>query len=145
MQPHPKKLNERLQGLLKWVIFGVIIALAPLGASFLNAVTDETSSAWLTVGKQVLAEGELLLIAAAIAADAIGDLIGSGRDDLTLKLLSGGACVLVVFVASLWYGHIAALVHAGKTPQTNLVPVGSLLVLAGTVLATGVAKFVAEV
>jgi hypothetical protein len=87
MSARQKNLKERLQGLLKWVIFSVIIALAPLGASFLNGLTDEASPAWLAVGKKVLAEGELLLISAAIAADAIGDLIGSGKDELTLKLL----------------------------------------------------------
>ncbi len=144
MPNHSKSLKERLQNLLKWVIFSVILALIPLGISFLNEMMDDSVLPWLATGKVVLSGGELLLVAAAIAADAVGDLIGSGKDDRTLKILSGGACVLLILVASLWYGHIATLVHSGKVPKTNLVPVGSLWVLAGTVLTSGVAKFVAE-
>jgi hypothetical protein len=137
-------MRPRSEKLLKWVIFSVLIALVPIGITFLNQTSEDGAPAWLVVAKRVLSHGELLLISAAIAADAVGDLIGAGKESLTLKILSGGACVLIILSASLWYSNIAAMVHSGHPPRTDIVAVGSLWVLAGTVLTGGIAKFVGE-
>jgi uncharacterized membrane protein len=137
-------MAERFQRLLKWVFFSVLIALIPIGITFLNELTEDNAPAWLVIGKRVLAHGELLLISAAIAADAVGDLIGAGKQYLTLKISSGGACMLIILSAALWYANIAAMLQAGRNPNIDLVAMGSLLVLAGTVATSGLAKFVAE-
>lgn len=50
--------------------------------------------------------GELLLVAVAIAADAVGDLIGSSSKAGAAKVLSGGSAIILLFAGAVWYAMV---------------------------------------
>ncbi len=64
-----------LAKLLKWAIFTVVISLVPFGVLALNVLIEgndiQVAALW--------PHGELMLVATALAADALGDLIASNR------------------------------------------------------------------
>jgi len=117
--------------LLRWFIFTVLVALAPLlvyGASTLiegNQVTDE-----LLFGK-----GELLLICCALAAAAIGDIITSGRELETYKLICGGSCVIVVFFTSALYDNIAQHIQLKTHYEPGVVANLSIISFTVTIIS----------
>lgn len=137
--------KNRIRRILKWFLFSVLIALAPLAADGLNRLSQISGTISLkpiTVG--ILGHGELLLISAALAADTIGDLIASGEQFKTLKLVTGGASAIIILLASIWYADIAGILLGGRALDFTTVAYGSSIILAATVLASGCGKFVAE-
>jgi hypothetical protein len=58
--------------LVRWLIFSVVISLLPLLFRFALEATDGKSPTL----SDLLSQGELLLISSAIAAAAVGELIG---------------------------------------------------------------------
>lgn len=98
--------------LIKWLFFGVVLSLVPLLAtvSLLAAKATPSPSPFL----DTIQKGELLLISAAMCGGAMGDLIGTGRDYLALKLTLGGTAVIATIFASLFY---ATVIEAAGTPH----------------------------
>jgi hypothetical protein len=88
--------------LARWFIFGVVVALLPLGVKFVLALTDGPPPS-LT---RLLSRGELLLTAVAIAAAAVGELIGIRGRRVILNLLIGGAGVLTILFSSLYFAFV---------------------------------------
>jgi hypothetical protein len=106
---------------------------------------------WLTKNKSVselpalvLAGGELLLISTAVAADAIGDLVASGPENRTFKVLAVGGCTISLLFAALWYAANSALRDTGQPINVNMVTKGSTIVFVFTVLAAGSCKWLAK-
>jgi hypothetical protein len=90
----------------KWAIFGVIFAIAPLAADYFIGSLHNPSSTFSW--HDVVSKGELLLVTAAIAGAGVGELIGSGKDWLPFKLVTGGACFVILLVAAELYSSIAS-------------------------------------
>lgn len=132
---------QRARRLLKWILFSVVISLLPLVADFWNRLMHVDTSNSVVLIIEVLGHGGLLLISGAIAADAIGDLIGSGPEFITLKYVSGGACLAVVLLSSLMYASIAATT---QPVRGDIVARWSWIILVTTIATAGCAKFVAE-
>jgi hypothetical protein len=132
---------QRTRRLLKWILFSVLISLLPLVADFWNRVTHGSKSASVELIIDVLGRGGLLLISGAIAADAIGDLIGSGPEFISLKYASGGACLAVVLLSSLMYAGIETIT---QPVRGDIVARWSWIIMVFTVVTAGCAKFVAE-
>ncbi len=78
--------------LTRWCIFSVAISLLPLVTAWLGLLTGGHSATL----SDILKNGALLLITAAISGVAIGEVVGSGGAHIRLKLLAGGGCVLVL-------------------------------------------------
>lgn len=119
----------RAEKLVRWFMFSVLIALAPLAASYFSLQVDRREP---TV-EVLLGRGELLLICATIAAAAIGELIPTGREKPVRKLVAGGSCMAVVVASSLYF----AIIQARADPDPAPVAQMSIRLFVGMVLAAG--------
>ncbi len=90
--------------LIRWCVFGVAIALIPVAFCWASLLTAGKSATL----DRVLENGALLLITAAISGAAIGELVGSGKARIKLKLWAGGGCVVVLMACSLWYAQVSS-------------------------------------
>jgi hypothetical protein len=96
-----KKISKQIKIFL-W-LFGVVFALLPIGASYVNGRLDDNPPGWV----DLLAGGELFLISSAIAADAVFKALRGGDEFRGLRIFTGGCCLLVVVATSLYFGRIA--------------------------------------
>ena len=87
----------------------------------------------------ITARGELLLISTAIASAAVGELLPSGRNYATLKVTSGGACVLLILLSSLFFSAI----QARRDPDVEAVFAASVSLFSFTLLASFSAVYLA--
>ena len=97
--------RKRSSGLLKislW-LFGVVFALLPIGVTYVNGRLVGRAPGWI----ELLAGGELFLIAGAVAADAVFKALRGGSHFRGLRILSGAWCLLVAVATSLYFGRIA--------------------------------------
>jgi hypothetical protein len=122
--------------LTRWFIFSVLISLVPLITSYLGLLLDSRAATLQTV----TGRGELLLITTTLAAAAIGELIPSGRDRGTQKLLAGGSCIVIVLLSSLLFAAVQSRAH----PNGALTLVLSVSLFCGTILASGSCLYLAH-
>jgi hypothetical protein len=123
-------MSERL---VRWIVFGVLIALLPIAFRYaLESTTGPVPSL-----AHLLADGELLLISSAIAAGAVGELIGRGRNRLILQLISAGGCIATVLFASLYYAYVAThqLVNEAFVMRMSLFLFGLTLIASASCIA----------
>jgi hypothetical protein len=115
--------------LLRWALFSVIIALLPLVFRF---VWDHTQMQVRNPSiASLLDEGELLLISAALAAAAIGELLPQAwRTSPAVSspppqtvIISSGCSVITVLFSSLYY----AAVSSSSTVKPNVVAIVSVV------------------
>ncbi|MDV7341322.1 hypothetical protein RYZ26_17060 [Terasakiella sp. A23] len=92
----PKKLT-------KWLFFSVLVSLTPLLFNVLILVSKNKTFDL----NAILGSGELLLIVAAMCAASIGEVIGSGNRLQIVKIIAGGASVIVLMVSALYFSSIA--------------------------------------
>lgn len=130
--------RKPIEELTIWLLFSVLLALAPL---LFNAAFVYVSGQNPTL-VQLLRNGELLLIAVAIGADAIGKLMASGNTLRLPKIVAGGAAILLVIFCSLLFASVATSSIGTSLDPTRVANVSALMfgltVIAGmscTVLA----------
>lgn len=129
-----------LAKLLLWMIFGVFFALMPVA---FNAVSILTHGGKISYDR-LAGRGELLLIAAAIAAMAAGELIISPYTRMkSVKLVLVGLNMLTVCMASLWFGDVSAAIQNNTAIDQAVVSGGSTLVLVFALLSSGSSIIVA--
>jgi hypothetical protein len=109
-------LSVIMEKLLLWLVFNVIIALLPFAFRAMAALLTERPVDL----KQILSDGELFLVSAAIASGAVGELILKGRQMRIPRVLAGGGCVICLMLASFLY----AFIRAQSGPTTSLTPDG---------------------
>lgn len=129
---HEKPIAQKLT---TWLIFGVTIALTPFALEFLKLLDRQKDVSFAAV----LGTGELLLVSAAIAAGATGELVLVEVPPRRrfAKLISIGGCTLSVIVSSLWFGDISAAIQEGKAPDPNTVSSGSIILFICTLISGG--------
>lgn len=93
-----------LSKILKWIIFGVLIGIAPLLVTLLIGITRNQTIDIVNI----LSNGELLLVTAGIVGAAIGDLLAGNHRFPSLEIVSGGGCVLILLISSLYFADISA-------------------------------------
>lgn len=136
------------EALVRWFIFSVVFALLPVISKALVLFTglmttrntlDPQEAAKLTLA-DVLArtcgDGELLLVATAIAAAGIGEIAASRSMNRRLaRVVVTGSLLIIVTLSSLWYAIIV-----GTTDALNrqLVAQGSLIVWLSAVATASV-------
>jgi hypothetical protein len=129
MATFPEKLT-------RWLIFSVLISLVPLFTSYVGQLLDHRTASL----DSVTGRGELLLITTTLAAAAIGELIPSGRERGTQKLLAGGSCIVIVLFSSLLFAAVQSRLHPGGALVFGL----SLSLFCGTLLASGSCLYLAH-
>ncbi len=126
-------MGRLIERLVRWFIFSVTIALLPLMFNYFRLLgRGENPDMNLVVSR-----GELLIVSAAIAAGAVGELIASGRALAIPKLISGGGCILILFLASLWFADISVAAISGQVIDARTVSVYSMYIFAFTVVSSG--------
>lgn len=120
----------------KWLFFGVCLALAPLVADYFIQ-SNRTAPGAATDWRLIIAKGELLLVSAAIAAAAIGELIGSGQDWLLLKVIAGVGCLMLLIVTSELYASTASDLRANVAYNVENLVSNSRILFYSTLAAAG--------
>jgi hypothetical protein len=129
-------MQSRSEKLVRWFIFSVMVALAPLVISYLGLRLDRQQPRLYMLTMR----GEVLLISTTIASAAVGEIIASGRDNALLKLMAGGSSVLLVLYSSLLFAAIQG--RQAADPQAILT--ASLVLFAGTLLASSGCVYLAH-
>jgi hypothetical protein len=122
-------MTERV---VRWLIFSVIIALLPLAFNYLRIFIRGTIPSLILL----LSHGELLLVSAAIAATAIGELVASGEERKIAKYVAGGGCVSILFLASALFAEISSAIYSGASISSELVSSSSTLMFGFTVISS---------
>jgi hypothetical protein len=98
----PPKKRSKPARIGLWMA-GVVFALLPFGLAWVNGRLDRRPPSW----SELLAGGELFLISAAIAADAIGSAFLGGERFRFLRILCGVSCSILLASTSAYFGRIA--------------------------------------
>ncbi len=124
-------MNSILPKLARWLGFTVLIALAPLLAAFLGLRAYSRPSDL----KSIAGRGELLLVAAAIGAAAMGELVPFKTRQRTVpKILVTGLTLVLVLISSMYF----ALITLGTSAtDPTVVSSDSLLLFIFTILLSG--------
>lgn len=125
-----------VEKLARWFFFSVIVSLIPLLFAYIHVVNDGHTATL----PSILVHGELLLISVALAADAVGDLIGAPRNRPVLMIFAGAGCIITIMFASLYFADVS------YKPQANadLVYRTSLAVFGLCLVASVSCKLLAE-
>jgi len=124
------------EGILKWLIFTVIVSLIPFGMVALSLWSGDKPLSLAVLWPH----GELLLVATALAADGIGDLIPTNPTASRAKIVTAGMCIIILIVAGLWY----ALIQGHPEYRLSKISKGSMVIFGSTVLACMCCKILAE-
>jgi hypothetical protein len=129
-RPHLSKRGK----VARWFVFGIFIAITPLMAEGLSLATSMQN---LTL-EHIIGKGQLLLIVTAIAAAAIGELIGSGQDMIILKIFAGGGCVALLVATAFWYADInnKVVLQPGQPINQSFIADASIWLFIATVVAS---------
>ncbi len=123
----------------KWLLFGVLVALAPIGFRYISAVINQNPLAYF----ELISGGELFLISVALCASAVGDLIELNTDSEPIKtaaMVWSAAAVLNCIICSLLFAGLKDSPTADPQKLANfsiLFYVVSLVVGASSVKVAG--------
>lgn len=128
--------------LARWVFFAVVLALLPIAANALGAVTraDDTLEY-----DALFSHGELLLVATAALGAALSELFDARHTGMrNAKLFVGWFAGLVMLASSMWFADIAAGLRDGSELDERSITDGSLVVFGLSLLSGGFCLLVAE-
>lgn len=131
ISPTKRKHIKTSEKVVHWLIFGVVMALVPFAAAFFGDVDRGVKLHSATL----FGKGELLIVAAVIAAGAIGDLFGTEvRETRKVpKLIVLGFCVISLVATSLWFADISSLILSPHPANPQEVAAGSMAFFGFTV------------
>ena len=84
--------------LARWVLFSIIFALIPLFVDFIAELT-RTNGQSASFGRH----GELYLLASAMCAVGVGEILGVNQKFVIAKIAAGGAALLIIGLATALY------------------------------------------
>jgi hypothetical protein len=134
--------NRVFQRLQVWVIFDVLVTLTPFAFGYLQSIDKDQAFQF----SGVLGGGQLLLVAVAIAASAIGELIAIevSETQKVMKIAAIGLAFIVVIVSALWFGDISAAAGGKATPDEKTISLGSVSIYVWTLCASAWCLTLAE-
>jgi len=129
--------------LIGWLKFSVIIALLPIALNALSlGITGQLESF-----SQLVAHGELLLVATAISAMAMGELFRSGSSLKIFKVMAGGAAIVIIMLSLSYFVDILAAYLSGfgiDEQQINIIVQMSFWSLGFSVFSGGCCILLSE-
>ncbi|WP_346533798.1 hypothetical protein [Micromonospora sp. DPT] len=135
-------LIEIRMKLTRWALFGVTIALTPIMTSGLTGITRSAEISY----DRLVGRGELLLIAAGVAAAGIGELFGREETRLrTSRLVLVGVSILLILLTSYWFADIAAATQAKQPVDQHVVAEISTYLFVITLGVTACSLVVSEI
>ncbi len=133
IEPVRTRISRKLH---QWIIFSVAAALLPIFVNAYRAVVNGGSF----FNYDIISHGELVLVCAAVSAEAIGDLVMSGKTKGSWNMYSLGTCLMVFFLSS------AVFVIAESQPRRpDLIALTSVVMFVLTLLAGASCKALAEI
>lgn len=129
--------------ILLWVVCTVLFGLSPLVLRFLNSRTDQQPMDFL----DTLKGGDLFIVGAVVAADAIGKALGTNQPvpdkkdwiyhaKRLTRIICGCACLALLCVASGEFAQVSGRIDA-KTAYNATNVVHDSLVIYACVVAAG--------
>lgn len=110
---------------IKWLIFGVFLAIAPLGLYWLiNFIFDNEMSY-----EQTVARGELFIISAALCGASLSELLVKYNlkfDSLRIGL--GGISVIVLIISGGLYSVVSTPSLLKEQPDSSAVMIASTII-----------------
>jgi len=129
-----------LATLFKWLGFGVLISVLPFGLKAIFYWLDHSN--WIG-WYNLWPNGELMLVAVALGAESIGDLIDTDmRKHRRKGILTGVGCFLAAGASMATFGYIAA--GSGQQPEKNIFLITVVLTI-GALVAGGFCKAVVHI
>lgn len=129
------------RAVLIWLVFTVCISIVPFPISWIAAATQDQPMSLALVG----GHGEFLLVAVAIQAAGIGDLLRcrmARHGTLWVGLMGAG---FLEVVAAVWYfADVSGIVRTGGHLDTKVVAVISSLLLLAAILVGASCVVLAE-
>lgn len=122
-----------LAHMLRWAFFSVLMAMTPLIAATLrlNSIPDPPD--WGTA----VGQGQLLLVTTTLCGAALGEIIGSGQRHATLKTATAGTTLLVVVLATMYFGELAIAAARHNALDAHIVKRLSLLIFSCGLASAG--------
>jgi hypothetical protein len=115
-----------------WFFFTVLVAVSPVLCAWQNSSFDpQPHTLW-----EILGRGDLFLITCGLAAAAIGEVIASGTERITYKVVCAGACLVIVLFTASAYGRIADRVEFKMLFQPDAVAIRAIFYFIGTMIAS---------
>ncbi len=121
-----------IQKLLNWLIFSVAMALLPIVFTALSLRTRGNAVDFATL----VSHGELLIVAAALSARGVGEILLARSPNSLTRTIVGGAALVILGLASLYFADVAAGHRSGDRLQIDVIRDTSLW-LFGFSVATG--------
>jgi hypothetical protein len=117
--------SSRLEKLVAWSIFTVLIALVPFCLLFFESIDRNRPVSFYSI----FGTGQLLLVCVVITSAALGELIviNLSPDQLIVKLIAIGSCIVAIILSSLWFADISADLIHHPPPDPKTVSIGSVV------------------
>ena len=130
--------------LTQWFCFTVIIALVPLGFSAFRLFLQEEVTTFTEVIAKILKAGELLIVAVAIDADAIGEIVTINQALPKLVTIpTVAACVLLIAFVSYGYAELSSSANVSKTEESRNFSIKiSIYLFLASLLVSGFCKLI---
>jgi len=126
--------------LFLWLMFTVAMGTSPLFVRFIASRLDKNPISW----SGTLANGDLLIVGAVVAADAIGKIIGVRHNHgdpnphnvrRAIRVVCGSSCLLLLVLACAEYSQVSGRIDAKVDYNTENVVHDSFMIFAGVVAA----------
>jgi hypothetical protein len=126
-----------------WLFFTVIFGMSPLIVRFVNSRTDQNPISM----EDTLKTGDLLIVGAVIAADAIGKILGARTTSSTApigrshhikrgaRVVCGFAALILFLCACAEYAQVSGRIDAKVVYNSVNVIHDSLVIFSGVVIA----------
>jgi hypothetical protein len=125
------RIFERL---VRWLIFSVVLAIVPLVFAAFRLSSRAQLSLLADSVSEILARGDLLLVAAILAARASGEIIGSSSSYRLLKIVANGSAILILLFGALYFADVTAVQMAGEVINDAMVCTTSTYVFFSSVV-----------
>jgi hypothetical protein len=143
--------------LVTWAFFAVVVSVLPIALTMIGTKTHgrpvplvgpsefERAISGATGFERALARGELLLIAAALAAGGVGEIVARGTHrNMEHRVVAGGTAIAIVMVSTWWFADISSSIARDEVLELDVVVWGSMALFCGSVLTAGSCIWLAE-
>ena len=125
----------------KWLVFGVALALMPIGFHFMYIVTvPRLELSWSIL----LGRGELLLLAVGLSAGAMGDLVLMRPGWGAFKVVTTGICAANIAFSSGYFMLVSGRYGLGEQTESGAVVIISIVLYAVAVISSGLCVLLEE-
>jgi len=121
------------QRLLHWLIFSVAMALLPIVFTALSLKT-RGNAIELTL---LVKHGELLIVAAALSASGVGEILLARSPTSLTRTVVGGAALGILGLASFYFADVSAGYRSGEQLRVDVIRDTSLWLFGFSVLTGG--------